>query len=140
MLATPLTVTTTFPVVAPEGTATTRVVELQPVAVPSVPLNEIELLPCVVPKFVPVKVSNVPTPPELEERLVIFGVGSTVKGSPLLLTPLALTTTFPLEAPVGTAVTILVAFQLVIVAAVPLNETDPPPWLEPKLAPLIVTE
>jgi hypothetical protein len=39
LLACPPTVTTTFPVVAPDGTVTVMLVSLQAVGVPAVPLN-----------------------------------------------------------------------------------------------------
>jgi hypothetical protein len=49
----------------------------------------------------------------------------TVKGDPLLATPpAAVTTTFPVVAPLGTAAVILLVVQFVMfVAAVPLNVT-----------------
>jgi hypothetical protein len=68
-------------------------------------------------------VTEAPTAPDVGDRLVIFGVGTTVKLSPLLFTPLAKTTMFPVVAPVGTGTLILVAVQLVGVPAVPLNLT-----------------
>src|SRR6202040_1026969 len=46
-LATPETVTTTFPVVAPAGTGTTIFVAAQLVVVPGVPLKVTVLVPCV---------------------------------------------------------------------------------------------
>lgn len=72
-------------------------------------------------------VTAVPTVPDVTERLEIEGAGTTVKLTPLLLTPLAKTTTFPVVAPEGTVATTLVAVQLVTVAAVPLNFTVPEP-------------
>jgi hypothetical protein len=85
LLATPPTVTTTFPVVAPVGTVTTMLVAPQLVGVATVPLNVTVLVPCVAPKFVPVIVTEVPTVPEFGLRLVIFGfVAVTVKLTPLL--------------------------------------------------------
>jgi hypothetical protein len=57
----------------------------------------------------------------------MLGAVTTVKLMPLLFTPLAFTTTFPVVAPVGTVVTIDVAVQLVMVAAVLLNVTVPVP-------------
>jgi hypothetical protein len=59
-----------------------------------------------------------------------------VKGIVLLAIPPTVTTTFPDVAPVGTDVTMLVALQLVVVAAVPLNVTVPE---DPKYVPVIVT-
>ena len=113
LLATPPTVTTTFPVVAPAGTGTTILVALQLVIVVAVvPLNVTVLVPCVEPKFVPVIVTDAPTAPDVGLRLVIVGVASTVKLDPLLATPPTVTTTFPVVAPAGTFATMLVALQL----------------------------
>ncbi len=92
------------------------------------------------PKFVPVIVTDAPTAPEVGDRLVMVGVGSTVKLIPLLATPLTVTATFPVAAPAGTGVTIDVALQLVGVAIVPLNFTLLVPCVDPKLVPVIVTE
>jgi hypothetical protein len=139
-LATPPTVTTTFPVVAPVGTVTTMLVALQLVAAAAVPLNFTVLVPWVAPKFKPAIVTVAPTSPEAGFRLVIVGTGSvTVKPTPLLATPPTVTTTFPVVVPAGTVTTMLVALQLVAVAAVPLNVTALVPWVAPKFAPAIVT-
>src|SRR6266853_3070703 len=141
LLATPLTVTTTFPVVAPAGTGTVMLVALQLVGVPAVPLNVTVLVPCVAPKFAPLIVTDVPTTPVVGLKLAMLGAGTvTVKLTPLLATPPTVTTTFPLVAPVGTAAVMLVAFQLVAVAETPLNFTVLVPCVAPKFAPLIVTD
>ena len=80
LLAAPDTVTTTLPVVAPPGTVTAMLVGLQLVAVPAeTPLNLTVLDPCVVPKFVPVMVIDVPTVPEVWLRVVMLGGASTVR-------------------------------------------------------------
>src|SRR5271169_2525884 len=71
LLATPPTVTTRFPVVAPLGTGTTMLVPLQLVGVPGVPLNVTVLVPCVAPKFVPVIVTEVPTVPDVGLSVVM---------------------------------------------------------------------
>jgi len=76
---------------------------------------------------VPVIVTAAPTAPEEIDRLVMLGAGTTVKLLPLLATPLALTTTFPFVAPLGTVTAMLVALQVVTVAVVPLNFTVPLP-------------
>lgn len=123
LLATPAAFTTTFPVVAPEGTDTTMLVVLQLVGVAVVPLNVTSLVPCVAPKLVPVIVTEVPTTPEFTDRLLIAGAGMTMKLTPVLATPNTVTTTFPVVAPVGTGAPILNAPQLVGVVAVPLNVT-----------------
>jgi hypothetical protein len=88
LLATPLTVTTTLPVVALVGTVATIDVAPQLVIVVAVVvLNFTVLVPWVVPKFVPVIVTDAPTAPVVGDRLVIFG--ATVNDDPLLSTPLA---------------------------------------------------
>jgi hypothetical protein len=136
LLATPPTVTTTFPVVAPDGTVVTIVVEFQLLVVAVVPLNV--TVPDD-PKFVPVIVTCVPTAPVVGDRLEIVGPVPdpvTVKFTPLLATPPTVTTTFPVVAPDGTVVTIVVEFQLLVVAVVPLNVTVPE---DPKFVPVIVT-
>ena len=124
LLATPPTVTTTFPVVAPAGTTATIDVALQLVIeVAVVPWKVTVLVLCVPPKLEPLIVTELPTGPEVGERLVIEGE-VTVKAEPLLATPATVTTTFPVVAPAGTSATIDVALQLVIeVAVVPLNFT-----------------
>lgn len=140
LLASPPTVTVTFPNVAPLGTGTTMLVALQLVGVAAVPLKVTVLVPCVEPKFVPVIVTEVPMGPEVGDKLVMLGGTITVKAAPLLARPATATTTFPVVAPLGTGTTTLVALQLVGVAAVPLNVTVLVPCDEPKLAPAIVTE
>ena len=72
LLATPDTVTTTFPVVAAFGTDVTMAVLFQLVVVAVVPLN-FTLFPEDVPKLVPVIVTEVPAGPEVTERLVMLG-------------------------------------------------------------------
>ena len=54
--------------------------------------------------------------------------------------PPTVTTTLPVVAPAGTGATMLVALQLVGVAAVPLNVTVLVPCVAPKFVPVIVTE
>jgi hypothetical protein len=72
-------------------------------------------------------VTDVPAAPVVGERLMIVGGFNTVKLAVLLFTPLAFTTTFPVVVPVGTAATMDVAVQLVMVAAMLLNVTVPLP-------------
>jgi len=102
------------------------------------------LLPCDGPKFAPAIVTEVPTGPEAGLRLVMLGAEAeaevTVNAIPLLAAPPTVTTTFPVVAPAGTATTMLVAFQLVGVAAVPLKLTVLLPCDVPKFVPVIVTE
>ena len=77
LLATPATVTTTIPVVAPLGTGTTIEVALQLVmTVAAVPLNVTLLVPRLAPKLVPVIVTDAPTAPLVGDMLVIFGAAN----------------------------------------------------------------
>jgi hypothetical protein len=138
LLATPPTVTTTFPVVAPFGTGATILVALQLETVAVVPLKVTVLAPCVAPKFVPVIVTELPTAPDVGFRVEMLG--ETVKATPLLAIPPIVTSTFPVVAPLGTGATMLVALQLVGVAVVPLNVTVLVPWLPTKFTPVIVTD
>src|SRR5213079_1832136 len=88
LLATPPTVTTTLPVVAPVGTGATMLVALQLVGVAATPLKLIVLVPCVAPKLAPAIVTDVPTTPDVGFKLVLLGAGAvTVKLTPLLATP-----------------------------------------------------
>jgi hypothetical protein len=77
-LASPPTVSTTLPLVAPAGTATTMLVADHDVGVAAVPLNVRVLVPLVAPKLVPVMVMTVATGPLDGERLVITGDAVTV--------------------------------------------------------------
>jgi hypothetical protein len=139
LLARPLTVTTTLPVVAPDGTGTTMLVFDPVVGVAVVPLNVIVLVPFVAPKFVPVTVTDVPMAPLFGVRVVSVGATFTVKVSPLLARPLTVTTMLPVVAPAGTGTTMLVADQLVGVAVVPLNVIVLVPFVAPKFVPVTVT-
>ena len=137
----PAAVTTTFPVVAPAGTTATMLLALQLVIVAVVPLNFTLPLPCVAPKLLPATVIDDPTAPVFGLRLVMLGAEVMVKDLPALaIPPAAVTTTLPVVAPVGTVATMLLALQLVTVAAVPLNFTEPLPCDGPKLLPAIVME
>src|SRR5260370_22900902 len=69
----------------------------------------------------------------------IVGAGLTIKFTPLLVTPLTVTVTFPVVAAVGTVATMRSGCQKVGAARVPLKLTELPPWLEPKLFPRILT-
>lgn len=118
----------TLPVVAPTGTEVTIVVAVGvPVMEASVPLNFTMLLAAVVLKFVPVNVTEVPTKPEVGFMPVKVGaVGKeTTKSVALVAVSLpTCTVIFPVVAPVGTDVTILVEVGVpVMVAVVPLNFT-----------------
>jgi len=139
LLASPPTMTTTLPVVAPAGTGTTMLVADQLVGVAAVPLNVTVLVACVAPKVVPVIVTDVATGPLVGDSVVILG--ATVNAMPLLARPPTVTTTLPVVvAPAGTGTTMLVADQLVGVAVIPLNVTVLVPWVTPKVVPVIVTD
>ncbi len=121
LLAIPPTVTTTGPVVAPEGTGTVMLLALQLLGLALVPLKVTVLVPWVEPKVVPLIVIESPTAPDVGERLFILG--PTVKVTPLLADPLTVTTRAPVVAPEGTGATMLVLLQLVGVATDPLKVT-----------------
>src|SRR5260221_13185637 len=70
LLAWPPTVTATAPVVAPLGTGTTMPAALQLVGVAAIPLNVTVVVPRVAPRFAPVIVTGVPTPPDDGGRVV----------------------------------------------------------------------
>jgi hypothetical protein len=78
LLASPPTVTTTLPVVAPAGTGTTMLFADHDVGVAAVPLNVTVLLPLVEPKLLPLMVTAVATGPLVGERLVSVGATVTV--------------------------------------------------------------
>src|SRR5439155_107790 len=111
LLATPPTVTVTFPVVAPLGTVATTLVADHDDGVAVVPLNFTVLVPCVAPKFVPVIVTDAPTAPLVGDSDVIVAVGTTVNAMPLLATPPTVTVTLPVVVPLVTGTTMLVADQ-----------------------------
>jgi len=85
-------------------------------------------------------ITDVPRGPEAGLKLVMLGVGRTVKAAELLAKPPTVTTTFPVVAPAGTGTTMLVGPQLVGVAGVPLNVTVLVPCVRVKFVPAMVTE
>jgi hypothetical protein len=103
------------------------------------PLKVIVPLPCGDPNPDPPTETDVPVGPELGVKLVIVGVGKTVKATPLLGTAATVTTTLPVIAPVGTVTPILVPLQLVTAAVVPAKVTELVPCGVPKFDPVIVT-
>jgi hypothetical protein len=80
-LATLFTVKTTDPLVAPPGTGATTRLALQLLGVATVPLNLMLLVPCDAPKFAPLMVTDVPTLPDVGERLTILGAVGEVKSA-----------------------------------------------------------
>jgi hypothetical protein len=115
-------------------------VALQLVGAAVVPWKVTVLVPCVLPKFTPVSVTDVPTGPNVGDKLVMLGAGATVNTTPLLANPKTVTTTFPVVAPFGAGTTMLVRLQLVGVATVPLNVRVLVPWVAPKFVPVTVTK
>ena len=96
-------------------------------------------MPCCDPKPVPVMVTLAPGAPLVGETLVSTGGLVTVNGAPELETPLTVTTTLPVKAPVGTRTVRLVSLQYgMAVALTPPKETVLEPWAAPKLLPLMV--
>lgn len=93
---TPATVTLIPPEDVPVGTGTTIDVALQLVGVAAVPLKFIVLEPWLDPKFVPVIVTAVPTPPEVGEMAEIVGAGTIVNRELLLIAPPTSTVTLTL--------------------------------------------
>jgi hypothetical protein len=126
LLDCPPTVTTTAPVVAANGTVAVMVVSLQLVTAAKTPLNVTVLLPCVAPKLLPKKVTDVPMIPEAGE--MPLRTSGTVKLIPLLATvfeggvPL-ITYALPVTAPAGTIATMLLSVQLKMGAKFPLKLT-----------------
>ena len=78
------TVTTTSPVAAPSGTVAVIEVALQRVVAACLPLKVTLLYSFVAPKWLPVISTDVPTGPEVGFKLLITGLGITVKTIPLL--------------------------------------------------------
>lgn len=73
LLADPLTFTTTLPVVAALGTGATIFDALQLVGAAVTPLKVTLLVPCVDPNPLPEMVTEVPTFPEVGDKLLILG-------------------------------------------------------------------
>jgi hypothetical protein len=139
LLACPLTVTVTWPVLAAFGTVTPIDVLLQLVIAAAAPLKRTALLPWLAPKFCPLMVTAAPVAPLVGESDVMLGPGLTVKVSPLLVVPPATIVTGPVVAPPGTGTTMPESLQLVGVATVPLNFTTLVPCGMPNPEPAIVT-
>src|SRR5438309_10466388 len=124
LLARPAMVTSTLPVAAPLGTGATMLVALQLVGVAAVPLKVTELVQIGRASCRARMVTEVPTGPEVGDKLVMLGGVVSVKLTALLARPATVTSTLPVAAPLGTEATMLVALQLVGVAFVPLKVTE----------------
>jgi hypothetical protein len=133
----PLVVTEMGPVKAPTGTVVVILVAPEVVTIEGTPLNETigEAL-----KNVPEIITVAPTAPLSGLNPVIVGVGSTVKSDKLeMVTPLTDNDIFPVVAPGGTVVVILVAEDEDTVATVPLKRTIFSSAVRLKFVPDIVT-
>ena len=129
-----------FPVVAPSGTVVVMLVEEEELTTAVTPLKVMILLAGVVLKFDPVIMTVAVSAPLAGFRLVIVGVGNTLKLTPLIkVTPLTITEMGPVVAPAGTVVAILLVVELVTTPATPLNNTILFAGVVLKLVPLIVT-
>ena len=119
-------VTTTFPLVAPDGTDVVMVVSVQVVADALTPPKLIVPVLCVVPNPEPLIVTEVPTTPEEGLKLLITGAGANVNVPAFRVTPLAVvTTTGPVCTGLGVVTPICVSFHEVTVPATPLKVTVP---------------
>jgi hypothetical protein len=138
----PLTSIVIFPVVEPSGTEVTMLVAVGvPIIVAVVPLNFTMLLAAIVLKFAPMIVTLVPTAPLVGVKLAIEGGTIMIKSVALVATcPLTSKVIFPVVAPVGTEVTMLVGVGVPIIGAtVPLNFTMLLEVVVLKFVPVIVT-
>jgi hypothetical protein len=112
LLVIELTTTVTGPVVTLLGATAVMVVLVQLVTAAATPLKLTVLLPWVSPKFVPLMLTEVPGRPVFDDKLVMLGVGITVKLTGLLPIVPTCTYTFPVHAVEGTATVIEVSVQL----------------------------
>jgi hypothetical protein len=142
LLGTPPTVTMTGAAPSPRLVGTLKpMLELpQLVGVTETPPTVRVLVPCVEPKFVPVMVTAMPTPPDEGERLAIPGV--TLKLTLALENPPTVTMTGAAPSPSvgGTGTAMLPLLQLVGVTATPPTVTVLAPCVAPKLVPAIVID
>ena len=147
LLACPLTVTTTLPVIASVGTGTRISSSLQLLAEVHTPLKLTPPMSTAGPNLEPRIVTVVPSGPRAGLTVPMAGplppVPVTVNSTPLLARPLTVTTTSPVTAPGGTATWISLSLQLVGEAHAPLKLTPLVPCTDPidgpKLEPPIVT-
>src|SRR5262245_29886639 len=98
-----------LPVVTPAGTVVAMLVADHDVGIADVPLNFTALLPCSGSKLARCIVTAAPSGLVGGAAEVIVAVGTTVNATPLLETPPTVTVTFPVDAPAGTVVAMLVA-------------------------------
>jgi len=118
---TPPTVTEIFPVDAPAGTTVVILVVVDAVTLATTPLNLTTLLADTLLKLVPVNMTMVPGAPLAGLKLLITGVGTVKLPALVPVMPFTVTEIFPVVAPNGTEVVILVVFDAVTTLVVPLN-------------------
>jgi hypothetical protein len=136
----PFNVNEIFPVAAPDGTVVVMFVDVEPVTVVGIPLNMTTLFAGVVLKFVPVIITLAPTAPLVGVKVVIVGVGNTVKFDELVIvTPLTIIEIGPVIAPAGMVAVMLVDVDAVTLAITPLKETVLFKGVVLKLVPEMVT-
>jgi hypothetical protein len=124
VMVTPFTVIMIFPVEAPGGTVTVRLVAEASVTGAVTSLNITTLLAGVLLKLVPLMIIVAPTAPLNGLNPVMVGVGSTVKSEALrTVIPFNVRDIFPLVAPTGTVVVMLLEVEAVTTLEVPLNLT-----------------
>jgi len=131
----PLVVKDIFPVDAAAGTVAVMEVALEVKAVTGTPLMARFVI---VPKFVPVMVTEAPTAPLAGLNPVKAGVCRTVKSVALIrLIPLVVKDIFPVDAPAGTVAVMDVALEVKAVTGTPLMARF---VIVPKFVPLMVTD
>src|ERR1043166_624104 len=144
LLATPLTLTRTGPVVAGAGTVAVIDVALHDAMAAATPLKVTAPDACAAPKFAPAIVTSWPAGPPAGVIAVMAGASARAKATALLARPSAVTTTGPdvpdvcEGAPGGTIATIDASVQLSMTAAMPLNVTIEEGCAGPKFDPGIV--
>ncbi len=133
----PGVVTEIFPEVAPAGTLVTMLVPLLTAKVEDTPLNFTEVAPV---KFVPVRLTVIPTAPLAGAKPEIVGAGGGAVTVKLVaeeaVPPGVVMAMGPVAAPAGTVVVTCVALLTVKVAAVPLKVTAVAPL---RFVPVMVT-
>jgi hypothetical protein len=138
----PFNVNDMSPVVAPAGTLVVSFLPLptEESTTASTPLNSTILLAAVVLKSFPFIVTTAPTAPLVGVKLVMVGVGKTVKFDALVnVTPLTVTEIVPLVVPTGTVVVSDVVVAAVTTAVVPLKDTTLLAGVVLKFVPVIIT-
>jgi len=118
---TPPTVTEIFPEVAPVGTTVVILVVVDAVTLAITPLNLTTLFAGTLLKLVPVNMTIVPGAPLVGLKLLITGVGTVKLVALVPVIPFTVTEIFPVVAPNGTEVVIVVAVDAVTTLDVPLN-------------------